>query len=233
MDTHAQSPGLILDAAEDLFAEHGFDATTIKQIGAAAGVNPALIYYYFGSKEGLYHALLERLFEYFGGEAVRRLDAAGPGPGEKVRELVEMQSALMAGRPTLPRIFARELIDHQASHAGGQLTRLSATAFARLRELIRGGQRAGIFRGDLDPTFAAISVISLVPYFHVARPVVGVLLDEGTAGPTEEQARAYGRHAARFALAALLAPPDGAAGQAAPRDEDEAGDGAGRPGEGR
>ena len=44
----------ILDAAEELFALHGFTATTIKQIGATADVNSALLYYYFADKETLY-----------------------------------------------------------------------------------------------------------------------------------------------------------------------------------
>lgn len=219
MDTNADTPDLILDAAEGLFARQGYAATPIKQIGAEAGVNPALIYYYFGNKEGLYHALIERLFSFFTTRATEGLDGAS-GPEDAIRALVETQSEVMAGRPTLPRLFARELIDHQASHARDGFTRLAATAFARLRELIRGGQRAGLFRRDLDPTFAAVSVISLLPYFHIARPVVGILLDAGENGPTEEQALAYGRHAARFALAALLAPPGGTAegGDADPPD---------------
>jgi len=44
---------LILDAAEQLFAAQGFTATTIKQIGRAAGVNSALLYYYFADKDRL------------------------------------------------------------------------------------------------------------------------------------------------------------------------------------
>jgi AcrR family transcriptional regulator len=47
---------LILDAAERLFAAQGFPRTTIKQIGQAAGVNSALLYYYFGDKDRLYRS---------------------------------------------------------------------------------------------------------------------------------------------------------------------------------
>ena len=48
-----ESKEIILDAAEALFASRGFDATTIKQIGTRAKVNPALLYYYFGDKKAL------------------------------------------------------------------------------------------------------------------------------------------------------------------------------------
>ena len=54
----------ILDAAEALFARQGFDATTIKDIGTAAGVNAALLYYYFTDKATLYEAVLRRMACY-------------------------------------------------------------------------------------------------------------------------------------------------------------------------
>jgi AcrR family transcriptional regulator len=203
----------ILDAAEELFAKQGFAATTTKQIGSAAGVNPALIHYYFGNKEGLYRALLRRLFESIMSRGAEQL-ATSPPPDVAVRALVGVQSDTMVAHPSFPRLLARELVDHGMTHAGDSLSRLSETLFRRLCELIRGGQEAGLFRRDMDPRFAALSTISLVPYFHIARPAVGILLDSGPEGPDEAAMRAYGRHAADFALAALAARPDPPAAQA-------------------
>ncbi len=51
---------LILDAAEELFAQQGFDATSIRAVTRHAGMNPAAVHYHFGSKEVLLRALLER-----------------------------------------------------------------------------------------------------------------------------------------------------------------------------
>jgi TetR/AcrR family transcriptional regulator len=53
---------LILDAAEQLFARRGFDAASLAEIGEAAGVSRGTPSYFFGSKEELYHAVLERLY---------------------------------------------------------------------------------------------------------------------------------------------------------------------------
>src|SRR5438105_15411192 len=50
----------ILDAAEALFMEHGFDATSLRQITAAANVNLAAVHYHFGSKEELFESVLRR-----------------------------------------------------------------------------------------------------------------------------------------------------------------------------
>jgi AcrR family transcriptional regulator len=200
-DDEAETAVAILDAAERLFAQQGFAATTIKQLGAAAGVNPALIYYYFGSKEELYRRLLMHLFSTMARRGSERM-AAATSPEAAVRALLGVQSEVMREHPSVPRLMAREMADHGAEHAQEGFTQLAATAFARLLAFIQEGQRAGVFRDDLDARFAAISSISLIPYFHIFKPAVGILLG-GTGDPTPEQADAYALHAAEFALAAL------------------------------
>lgn len=202
-ENEAESAAAILDAAETLFAGQGFAATTIKQIGAAAGVNPALLYYYFGSKEELYRRLLRRLFGTIAARGTERL-AAAPSPQAAVRALLATQSEVLREHPSLIRLMAREMADHGAAHAQEGIAQLAATAFAGLLAFIDEGQRAGVFRADLDARFAAISTISLIPYFHIFKPAVGLLL--GTDGePTPEQMEAYALHAAEYALAALTA----------------------------
>jgi AcrR family transcriptional regulator len=192
----------ILDAAEQLFAMQGFAATTIKQIGKAAGLNPALIYYYFGSKEELYRRLLMHLLSTIARRGTERL-AAAAGPEAAVRALMAMQSEVMREHPSIARLWGRELADHGAAHAQEGFVQLAATAFARLLAFIQEGQRAGVFRDDMDARFAAISSISLIPYFHLFKPVAAILLGNESPEPTPEQMEAYARHAADFVLAAL------------------------------
>jgi AcrR family transcriptional regulator len=74
----------ILDAAEELFMEHGFEATSLRQITAAAGVNLASAHYHFGSKEDLFEAVLTRRLDPMNQERVALLTrfehAAAPHP---------------------------------------------------------------------------------------------------------------------------------------------------------
>ena len=63
----------ILDAAEALFMEHGFEATTLRQITATAGVNLAAVNYHFGSKEDLFQAVLTRRLDPMNQERVALL----------------------------------------------------------------------------------------------------------------------------------------------------------------
>ncbi|TFG47004.1 MAG: TetR/AcrR family transcriptional regulator [Gemmatimonadales bacterium] len=192
----------ILDAAELLFARRGFQSTTIKAIAGAAGVNTALLYYYFPDKQGLYHAVLERAFGGLILEGEDRL-AGALDPEQAVRAFVALQAAYFGRHPNRPHLFVRELLDHGAEHAAGQLTRLAATLFRRLHEIIERGQAAGQFRPDLEPRRAAISVISQLAWFQVARPAIGILVGAGTAGPSSSWVDEFSMHAADFAVSAL------------------------------
>ncbi|QRP48055.1 TetR/AcrR family transcriptional regulator [Amycolatopsis sp. FDAARGOS 1241] len=77
----------LLDAAEELFAERGFDRTTVRDIASRAGANQALLFRYFGSKEALFEAVMAR-----GGFA--QLEATPPERlfGETLRNLLEDSS---------------------------------------------------------------------------------------------------------------------------------------------
>jgi TetR/AcrR family transcriptional regulator len=206
----------ILDAAERLFAGQGFARTTIKQIGGAAGVNSALLYYYFGDKERLYREVLQRLVGGLVDRTMTPLQAGGD-PATRLRRFVAAQAEALASRPAFPKLIMRELVDHDAAHAVAQVRRLSATSFRRLCQLVEEGQRAKVFRPDLDPRFAAVSIVAQLAHFFMAWPAVRVLLDAKAPLPPAETARDFARHAAEFALAALLVPAATTAGKTSPR----------------
>ena len=196
------TPDAILDVAERLFADRGFERTTAQAIGRAAGASPGLIYYYFGSKAGLYRAVLERSV---GGLAQRGLAAIPPDadPEEAIRAIVRVQAEVLLARPHIGRLVIRELVDHQASHAEPVIREGLANLFTRVTDLIRAGQEAGRFRPGFDPRFSALSTIAQVAWVVTASPAIGILLGHGPSGPPGEVRAAYATHAAEFALAAL------------------------------
>ena len=204
--TDADTAVAILDAAERLFAAQGFAATTVKQVADDAGVNSALLYYYFTDKATLYRAVLRRLIGGLVVEGMEQVLASLP-PREVVARLVHFQARFLLSHPNAPRLIARELADHQAERAEDAITRLAATLFARLCAAVRAGQERGDFRRDLDPRFAAISIIAQVVYLFIARPAVGILLGHATREVPDEEILAFADHAERFALAALTAVP--------------------------
>ncbi|HSA56125.1 MAG TPA: TetR/AcrR family transcriptional regulator [Gemmatimonadaceae bacterium] len=197
----------ILDAAEQLFAESGFSATTIKQIGEKSGQNTALIYYYFDNKATLYRHVLDRIIGEIAGEGGARA-AAATSPEDVIRAVVAAQVSVLSRRSYLPLLLTRELIDWKAAHAEGAIRHLASTLFERLRVAIEDGQRSGSFRSDLNPRYAAISVVAQVAYLILARPIAGVLLGRGAEGPTAGDLALFGQHAAAFAIAALRSPAE-------------------------
>ena len=204
MERSQVSAERILDAAEYLFAARGFSATTIKQIASESKQNSALIYYYYDSKATLYRHVLERVVGRIASEASGRIGAES-APEAVVAAVVESQVAVLAANPHLPVLLARELIDWKAAHAEPAIRSLSAGLFERLRVAIETGQHDGTFSSAINPRFAAISVVAQVGYLVLASPIAGILLGRGPEGPTPEDVRAFGRHAAEFALAALRA----------------------------
>ena len=77
----------LLDAAERLFAEHGYQATTMRGLTAEAEANIAAVNYHFGCKQSLLEAVVHRALAPVVEERRRRLDALGDGPS--VEEIVE------------------------------------------------------------------------------------------------------------------------------------------------
>ena len=70
----ADTRDLILDAAEDLFSKHGFYGVTIRQVAREAGVDTALVHYYFGAKRGLFDAVFLRRAEVWNDERVAAIN---------------------------------------------------------------------------------------------------------------------------------------------------------------
>jgi AcrR family transcriptional regulator len=198
----ATSRDAILDAAIRCFAANGYAATTIKDLAAEAQVNSALLYYYFVDKQTLYRETLRHVAQRLSDSAGRRLDP-GLAPDEAIRRFVRQQAEFLIANPHVPRLMLREMLEHTGRHAEAAIVSLIGGVFTTLCDVIRRGQEKGLFRTDVDPKYGAISTVSLVAYFVIARPVVGLALGDGLTGPTEERTRDYGRHAAEFALAAL------------------------------
>lgn len=202
MTIDAPSRELILDAAERLFARQGFAATTIKEIGQEAAVNPALLYYYFDSKETLYRATIQRIIGHLVEQGSEGIDAAR-NPSDQIRAVIRAQARVVTAHPHLPHLFVREMVDHRAAHAQEAITALAAGIFKRLCDVIVAGQTAGIFEPKLDPRFAAVSIIAQLAYFFIAQPAVAILLGYGADRTPPAVSEQYFAHAEEFALAAL------------------------------
>jgi len=113
----------ILDAAERLFAEGGFDGVSMRAVAAAAGVGVPLIVYHFGSKQGMYRAIFERYRSVLDARlaALRSAPGAGQDPLEHiVRAFVQpvLQTHASARGRLHAQLIAREATDPRTPGRG-------------------------------------------------------------------------------------------------------------------
>ena len=182
MNTPTDTRDRILDAARHLFAEHGYDGTSIRDITVAAEANVAAVGYHFGSKEGLYGDMLQSLV----GPLARRVEWACRAPRPPLDRIEFVVRAIfdhVRGRPEMPGIIVREM-------AGGrEVNPRIITAFGRMFPTLTGvigeGQRDGTIR-EGDPVLLALSVVAQPIYLLLARRIIARVAgleveDEATA----------------------------------------------------
>jgi len=106
---HTDTRERILDAAESLFVEHGFEATSMRMITGRAGVNLAAINYHFGSKEALIQDVFRRRLTWLNQERLRaleRYEAEAKGAPLKPHQIVHAQRDTEEGLDDLVRLEA-------------------------------------------------------------------------------------------------------------------------------
>lgn len=161
----------ILEAAERLFAEKGFDAVSMSAIARLANTSKPNIYHHFKSKNDLYLAVMHTAAEY----SSALLDELAEAPGTFQTKL----SAFAAGQ--LGSILAHkrrtQLILREALSGGSERGRdiakhVVGESFSRLVAMVRQGQKKGEFRADIDPTLAAFMIVSANVFFFQGAPVM-------------------------------------------------------------
>jgi TetR/AcrR family transcriptional regulator len=171
---HPEAARRILDAAERMFAARGLAGARTNQIAAAARVNPALLYYYFRSKQQLHRAVLERLFRQLR-ESIHAAETGSGSPSDRLLGFVNGYFDFVASHPAYPRIVQRALMESspQLDWMVGNFFR--PLLFERLGRTIAAGVKTGEFR-RVDPNHAAFSIVAITVFYFAAAPVLRVAL---------------------------------------------------------
>lgn len=159
----------LLDAACGLFARHGFAAVSTREIAATAGVNPAMIHYYFGDKLGLYAAMLDDVTAPVF-EALAELSAGPDGPA--LDQVITTYVGTLAANPWIAPLLVREVFSDRAPFREQFVERFASRAGSLLLKHFESASERGELRQDVDPRLAAVSLISLCIFPFVAAPVL-------------------------------------------------------------
>ncbi|ONP24341.1 TetR family transcriptional regulator [Burkholderia cenocepacia] len=141
----------ILMAAAEEFANGGLFGARVDQIARRAETNERMLYCYFGSKEQLFTAVLEHAFSALT-EAERVLDLDGVAPVEAVTRLAHFVWDYYRDHPELLRLINNENL-HEARylHKSTRIREMMSPIVAKLGNVLMRGQKAGLFRNDVDP----------------------------------------------------------------------------------
>jgi len=179
-----------------LFALKGFAAVSIRELATAAGTNSALISYHFGGKEGLYAAVLEEQFSQIGKvlEQVRKADLQ---PGERIEMYARMLAASHREKPFLLRFAQSELVNPTGCFEN-IIKKYIAQVFHFLHTTIVEGITEGHFAGDINPTYAVITLAGMLNFYFIAKPLARSILPN-----IDQSDEEYVLHAVRIYLNGL------------------------------
>lgn len=156
--------------AEALFAERGFDGTSIREIAERAGATKALIYHYYDSKEALYQTLLEDAVS----GVVTQIEAIAADetePETQIRAVVQVFIDAYHDAPHRFQMVQRTIDDHHAIAAV-----LAERWFSRAHRAVQDTVARGVHQGDLKPLpvqMVPLAIIGLVIHTLRGQKLVG------------------------------------------------------------
>jgi TetR/AcrR family transcriptional regulator, regulator of cefoperazone and chloramphenicol sensitivity len=169
----------ILEAAGEIFAERGFESTTVRDICQAAGANVAAVNYYFGDKERLYVEAVVRAHKWRLDQAqLPPWDSSTP-PREKLADFIDTFFRRVLGDPDdtwRTRLVMREIM--QPSKACVEIAQSNIRPqFEILQGILR--ELLPSDTSDEELHLLAFSIVGQCLFYHVANPIISNLVDEG------------------------------------------------------
>ncbi len=155
----------ILEAATHEFASRGLGGARVDAIARRAGANKRMLYHYFGNKEGLFLAVMERTYAHIR-KREEGLHLEVLPPVEAMLKLVRFTFKYFLGHPHFVTLLNSENL-HRARHIrrSSRVKEINSPVIAALKDILKRGRQQGVFRAGVDPLQLYISVAG-VCYFY-------------------------------------------------------------------
>jgi TetR/AcrR family transcriptional regulator len=179
----------ILQAALDEFAEKGLAGARVDTIAEQSGANKRMLYYYFGNKEDLYVAVLERVYGAMR-QTESELDLTHLAPFEALQKLVEFKFDYYLKNPVVIRILAGENL-HEAKFLkrSKQLRDMHVSLVESLNVVLKAGRKLGIMKPDIDPVQLYISIAALSYFYFANSATLSTAFDRALGSQAEQKRR--------------------------------------------
>ena len=160
----------IMETAEVLFAEKGFNGTSVRDIAEKAHVNLAMISYYFGSKD----KLLESLFDYRGEHVKLKLESMVEdktlGSFEKLDLLIDHYIEKIMTQQCFSRIMLREQVVNHTGITAELITQMKKRNQEIISKLIHQGQKKGEFKRNIDIPLMMATLVGTAGHLIATQP---------------------------------------------------------------
>jgi AcrR family transcriptional regulator len=160
IEAKAETPHQILSVATRLFAERGFDGTSLQDIAAAVGLRKPSLLYHFPSKDDLRRAVLESLLSRWHDVLPRLLLAATSGE-DQFAALIDESMGFFAADPDRARLLLREGLDRPAEFRQLLSNHLKPWVTV-VADYVRKGVARGEIHASVDPEAYVVAVINLI-----------------------------------------------------------------------
>ncbi|GAB3923495.1 TetR/AcrR family transcriptional regulator [Mucilaginibacter myungsuensis] len=140
----------ILDVAERVFSDHGFDGASTRKISGEAGVNMAMLNYYFGSKEGLFLAVINRKISGFRDILISITNESDTTQWEKIAKYIELYSEKIVSNNCFQKLLYQEMGMNRRTGLANEVRSILMQNVGELKKIMREGIEKGEFKEDSD-----------------------------------------------------------------------------------
>lgn len=140
----------ILDVAEKIFSDVGYDGASTRMISGEAGVNMAMLNYYFGSKEGLFMAVIERRISSFQNLLQNIGNDGSMTTWAKVEKYIDMYVERVVNNNCFQKLLYQEMSVVKRGELGDRLTRVILQNTGEVKKILKEGVDKGEFNKDTD-----------------------------------------------------------------------------------
>ncbi|MFI5137596.1 MAG: TetR/AcrR family transcriptional regulator [Sphingobacteriales bacterium] len=165
----------ILDVAEKVFSDLGFDGASTRMISGEAGVNMAMLNYYFGSKEGLFLAVFERKISSFQ-TLLQNIGNEGISSWEKLEKCIDKYVDRIIVNNCFHKLINREISLSKRTDLSDKITEILMTNVLEFKKIFDEGIKNGSFRKDTDPQLLIATIFGTKNYIINAPQISSLLL---------------------------------------------------------
>ena len=186
------------------FADSGYHGAKIEDIARAASCNARLIYHYYGNKERLYLAALERIYAQIRAEE-SELNLDTLPPADAIQALVEFTFDFFESNPVFGKITRNEnLLGGRYISKTSAIREMSRPLLTKIGVVLERGYAEGVFTQRADPLHLYVTIVAISAHHLNSVHTLSATFGQDLTDPDWRAER--GRHAVSFVLHALGAP---------------------------